>query len=155
MPTIAQAIANINSRTEKMVRGTIIGCASRIIKRTPVGNPELWLYNNNGVYVDYIAYRGEPEGYIGGTLRGNWQPSIGSPITTEVERVDKSGATVTADIKREGQRLNIGQVFYMSNNLPYAARIEYDSWSTQAKAGMMRIEVLETAAAIQANRMKD
>jgi hypothetical protein len=43
----------------------------------------------------------------------------------------------------------------MTNNLPYAARIEFDRWSTQASAGMMRIEVLETAAAIEANRMKD
>lgn len=111
-----------------MVRGTVIGCASRIIKRTPVDE---------------------------GTLRGNWQPSIGQPVTTEIARADKSGAMVTTDIAREGQRLNIGSVFYMTNNLPYAARIEFDAWSQQAPQGMMRIEVLETAAAIQANRMKD
>jgi hypothetical protein len=42
----------------------------------------------------------------------------------------------------------------MTNNLPYAAAIEFGS-STQAPQGMMRIEVLETAAAIEANRMKD
>jgi hypothetical protein len=155
MATISQAVININKRTEKMVRGTIIGCASRIIKRTPVGNPELWLFNNNGVYVDYLAYKDPPEGYVGGTLRGNWQPSIGQPVTTEIDRIDKTGQTVTADIRREGQRLNIGAVFYMTNNLPYAARIEFDGWSTQASAGMMRIEVIETAAAIRANRMKD
>lgn len=155
MATIGQAIVNIQKLTEKMVRGTVIGCASRIIKRTPVGNPDLWLYKNDGVYVDYVAYKGYPEGYIGGTLRGNWQPSIGQPIATEIERIDKSGAAVTADIKREGERLNIGSIFYMTNNLPYAARIEFDGWSTQASQGMMRIEVLETAAAIQANRMKD
>jgi hypothetical protein len=154
MATISQAVININKRTEKMVRGTVIGCASRIIKRTPVGNPELWLFNNNGVYVDYLAYKDPPEGYVGGTLRGNWQPSIGQPVTTEIDRIDKSGQTVTADIRREGQRLNIGAVFYMTNNLPYAARVEFDGWSTQASAGMMRIEVLETAAAIEANRMK-
>jgi hypothetical protein len=128
MATIGQAVININKRTEKMVRGTIIGCASRIIKRTPVDE---------------------------GTLRGNWQPSIDRPVNTTINRTDKAGQAVSADIRREGQRLNIGAVFYMTNNLPYAARIEFDSWSTQASAGMMRIEVLETAAAIQANRMKD
>jgi len=142
MPTIGQAVANIKKRTEQMVRGTVIGCASRIIKRTPVGNPELWAGN-------------PPLGYVGGTLRGNWQPSIGQPVTTQIDRIDKTGAKVTADIAREGQRLNIGSVFYMANNLPYAARIEFDSWSTQASGGMMRIEVLETTAAIRANRMKD
>lgn len=128
MATIGQAVLNIKKRAEKMVRGTVIGCASRIIKRTPVDE---------------------------GTLRGNWQPSIGQPVTTEIARADKSGAMVTTDIAREGQRLNIGSVFYMTNNLPYAARIEFDAWSQQAPQGMMRIEVLETAAAIQANRMKD
>jgi hypothetical protein len=135
-----------------MVRGTVIGCASRIIKRTSVGNPELWLFNNNGVYVDYLAYKDPPEGYVGGTLRGNWQPSIGQPITTEIDRIDKTGATVTADVRSQAQKLNIGAVFYMTNNLPYAARVEFDGWSTQASAGMMRIEVLETAAAINAGR---
>lgn len=128
MATIGQAVLNINKRAEKMVRGTVIGCASRIIKRTPVKD---------------------------GTLRGNWQPSIGQPVTTEIARADKSGAMVTTDIAREGQRLNIGAIFYMTNNLPYAARIEFDAWSQQAPQGMMRIEVLETAAAIQANRIKD
>jgi hypothetical protein len=128
MATIGQAVININKRTEKMVRGTIIGCASRIIKRTPVDE---------------------------GTLRGNWQPSIDRPVNTTINRTDKAGQAVSADIRREGQRLNIGAVFYMTNNLPYAARIEFDGWSTQASAGMMRIEVLETAAAIEANRMKD
>jgi hypothetical protein len=128
MATIGQAIININKRAEKMVRGTVIGCASRIIKRTPVDE---------------------------GTLRGNWQPSIGQPVNTTITRTDKAGEAVSADIAREGQRLNIGAVFYMTNNLPYAARVEFDAWSQQAPAGMMRIEVLETATAIEANRMKD
>jgi hypothetical protein len=141
MATIQQAVLNIQKHAEKMMRGTVIGCASRIIKRTPVGNPDLW------------AGRA-PVGYVGGTLRGNWQPSIGQPVSGTITRTDSSGAAVTSDIAREGQRLNIGAVFYMTNNLPYAARIEFDGWSTQASAGMMRIEVLETAAAIEANRMK-
>jgi hypothetical protein len=140
--TIEQAVLNIKKRAEKMVRGTVIGCASRIIKRTPVGNPDLWAGD-------------APVGYTGGTLRGNWQPSIGQPINTTITRTDAGGSAVTADISREGERLNIGAVFYMSNNLPYAGRIEFDGWSKQASQGMMRIEVLETAAAIRANRIKD
>lgn len=149
------AIDNIRKRGEMMVRGMVIGCASRIVKRTPVGNPELWLFNNNGVYVDYLAYNDWPEGYVGGTLRGNWQSSLGSPITTEIDRVDKNGIAATEDVKREGNKLKMGGVFFMSNNLPYAARIEFDGWSSQAMQGMLRIEVLETAAAIRANRSID
>lgn len=129
MATIGQAVLNIQKHAEKMVRGTVIGCASRIIKRTPVDE---------------------------GTLRGNWQPSLSQPINTTITRKDKNGAAVEADIMREGERLKIGGVFFMSNNLPYAARIEFEGWSRlQAPQGMMRIEVLETAAAIRANRMKD
>jgi hypothetical protein len=128
MPTIGQAVANINKRTEKMVRGTVIGCASRIIKRTPVRD---------------------------GTLRGNWQPSIGQPEASTITRTDRTGSLVEADIAREGQRMRIDSVFYMANNLPYAGRVEFEAWSQQAPQGMMRIEVLETAAAIRANRMKD
>lgn len=128
MATIGQAVLRINKRAEKMVRGTVIGCASRIIKRTPVKE---------------------------GTLRGNWQPSIGQTVTVTIDRKDANGSAVGADAAREGQRLTIGQVFYMTNNLPYAARVEFDAWSKQSPAGMMRIEVLETAAAIRANRIKD
>jgi hypothetical protein len=127
MPTIGTAVLNINKRAEKMVRGTVIGCAARIIKKTPVDE---------------------------GTLRGNWQASIGQPVQTTIERMDKNGKASASDVAREGQRLNIGSVFYMTNNLPYAAAIEFGS-SKQAPQGMMRIEVLETAAAIQANRIKD
>lgn len=54
MATIGQAVLNIQKRAEQMVRGTVIGCASRIIKRTPVGNPDLW------------AGRA-PVGYVGGS----------------------------------------------------------------------------------------
>ena len=128
MATIGQAVLNIKQHAEKMVRGTVIGCASRIVKRTPVEQ---------------------------GTLRGNWQPSIGQPINTTINRADKTATAVSADISREGERLKIGTVFYMTNNLPYAARIEFDAWSKQATSGMMRIEVLETAAAIRSNRKTD
>lgn len=153
MATIGEAVLNIQKRAQTMVRGTIIGCASRIIKRTPVGNPDIWL----GALFDIKTRKNirAPKGYVGGSLRGNWQPSIGQPVTTETNRIDKSGAAVTADVFREAKRLNMGAIFYMTNNLPYAARVEFDAWSTQAKAGMMRIEVLETAAGIRAGRIKD
>lgn len=127
MATIGEAVLNINKRAEKMVRGTIIGCASRIIKRTPVKD---------------------------GTLRGNWQASIDQPVITTIDRIDPNGAAAATDTAREGQRVKIGAIFYMTNNLPYAAAIEFGS-SKQAPEGMMRIEVLETAAAIEANRIKD
>jgi hypothetical protein len=36
-----------------------------------------------------------------------------------------------------------GNVWYLTNNLPYIARLEFDSWSTQAREGMVRISLRE------------
>ena len=89
---------------------------------------------------------------LDGFLRGGWQPSIKTPVNTEIARVDKNNAAVSADIKRESDRIVLGDIFYMTNNLPYAARIEFDGWSQQAVQGMMRVSVIEVAAAINAGR---
>jgi len=35
------------------------------------------------------------------------------------------------------------QDIYLLNSLPYVRRIEYEGWSSQAKAGMVRITVAE------------
>jgi hypothetical protein len=125
MATVQQAVLNIKKLAQRDARRYTLDCANRIIRRTPVDT---------------------------GMLRGGWQPSINAPINTEINRVDKNNAAVSADIKRESDRLVIGDIFYMTNNLPYAARIEYDGWSQQAVQGMMRVSVIEVAAAINAGR---
>lgn len=74
-----------------------------------------------------------------GLLRGNWQVSLNSPITETTTRSDVTGG----DAKAEALA-NLGSlvdIVYMTNNLPYAERIEYDSYSRQAPAGMVRINV--------------
>lgn len=71
-----------------------------------------------------------------GRLRGNWQMSQHVPIEASIERMDKSGASVLADIAaRVG---GAGSINYLTNNLPYAERIEY-GYSKQAPQGMVRI----------------
>jgi len=56
-----------------------------------------------------------------GRLRGNWQIQDGSPASGELERTDKSGATVNSEIERGATE--DGQTFFV-NNLPYAAVYE-------------------------------
>lgn len=75
-----------------------------------------------------------------GRLRGNWQTSINAPILSDTERADKSGAIAQAEALA-----NLGalvDVVFMTNNLPYAARIEYEDYSAQAPGGMVRKAVL-------------
>ena len=81
-----------------------------------------------------------------GRARGNWQTSVGSPETGEVDRSEQS-AMGELYSKAGGY----GKITYMANNLPYIGRLEY-GWSKQAPAGMVRknftrVEAIVAAAA--------
>ncbi|PZW52760.1 hypothetical protein F477_03606 [Pseudomonas sp. URIL14HWK12:I3] len=78
------------------------------------------------------------QGYVGGRFRGNWQFSIDSPATDELDRIDPSGSETIAALLSQVQALTIGQTAYIVNNLPYAIPLEYGH-STQAPAGMVRV----------------
>jgi len=78
------------------------------------------------------------QGYVGGRFRGNWQFSIDSPATEELERIDPSGSEAITALISQVQALTIGQTAYIVNNLPYAIPLEYGH-STQAPAGMVRV----------------
>ncbi len=116
-----------NKNLEKLTRGVLLQMSRDIILMTPVGEPSLW-------------QSPPPKGYIGGTARGNWQASINTPIMRETNRVDESGgATISAAQSAIDQAF--GNVYYLTNNVPYIRRLEYEGWSTQAPSGMLRITV--------------
>lgn len=75
-----------------------------------------------------------------GRARANWQTSIGTPKTSTVEATDKIGSNTIAggqsDIK-----MAPGNVFWITNNLPYIYRLEFEGWSKQAPKGMVRITI--------------
>lgn len=64
-----------------------------------------------------------------GRLRGNWQASIGAPASGELEAKDKSGAPT---IRKANTAISkaAGNIFYLTNNLPYAVVAEYGLWKT-------------------------
>lgn len=129
---------------EKIARGFCIQLSTNIILKTPVGNPDLWLYKHpTKGYVDYLAYKNAPPGYTGGRARNNWFPSISSPSTRQNKTSDKSGRASVKRLTTGANKLKAGQTFYLTNNLPYIRRLEYEGWSTQAPAGMMRISLAE------------
>jgi hypothetical protein len=116
-------------RMDEVVRGTLLDLSKRIVLRTPVGNPSLW-------------QGPPPPGYTGGQARGNWQASIGSPASGTTTAIDKTGTPTITSIAGETHKAP-GNVFFLTNNAPYIGRLEFDSWSTQAAEGMVRVSLRE------------
>lgn len=73
-----------------------------------------------------------------GRARGNWQASVGRGATGDVSVGNaRSGeAKAIADVDQT-VRVAVGDLYYLTNNLPYIERLEY-GWSKQAPGGMVR-----------------
>lgn len=112
--TFATQVRNFTTKaekaTDKTIRAITFALFREVIMRTPVDT---------------------------GRLKGNWQATQSAPATGTVTVDDKSGGkTVVAMAAAIG---GWGSVSYLSNNLPYAHRIEFDGWShTKAPEGMVR-----------------
>lgn len=72
-----------------------------------------------------------------GRARGNWQASIGTPASGET---NASQGEAEALVYSRARSFELGEVLWLTNNLPYARRLEY-GWSQQAPAGMVRKNV--------------
>jgi len=120
---------------DKVARAFVIQISTSIILKTPVGNPDLWKSP-------------APSGYAGGRARNNWFASIGSLSNETTKNKAKSGQTSINKTKTASKLLKAGDTFYLTNNLPYIRRLEYEGWSTQAAAGMVRVSVSEAEQAL-------
>ncbi len=93
---------------------------------------------------------------IGGRARGNWQASIDKPEEGIKETIDKNGTKAIAKVVEESDKLKLGKKIYLSNNLPYIAKLEYggfpnppkggagktvNGFSKQAPKGMVRVSI--------------
>ena len=105
--------------TDQVIRASLIDVSTRIIKRTPVDT---------------------------GRARGNWTASLNGPnLTFDETSISESNAINSAAATSASAP---GNVFYLTNNLPYIFRLEYQSWSTQAPNGMVRVSVIEFQQAL-------
>lgn len=109
---------------DKITREATLDLFGGVIKATPVGNPDNWKNPEAA-----------PPGYVGGRARGNWQVTIGSPASGEVDRVDEIGDATMADAEAKTPP-GAGQVVLLTNNLPYIEKLEYGH-SSQAEPGAM------------------
>lgn len=131
-----KAEKKIHEAAEKAIRAAALDIFSEIVRRTPVGAPEIWKSE-------------APEGYIGGTLRNNWQASVGSPRLFSAKEADKSGAASINSAKTAvGNYRLSNESIYFANNLPYAERVE-DGWSTQRPNGMVKVTVKQFKPVIE------
>lgn len=152
---------------DETLRAVALELLSRLVLRSPVGNPELWASNHHAQEGrDEILARavgtGESvnkarlqklfpfatgKGYVGGRFRGNWQVTLGVPSTQPLDRIDANGGrtiTVGEGVLEDAQS---GVTIYILNNLPYSERLE-NGWSKQVPAGVVKVTVAEFQAIV-------
>ena len=138
----------IGTRADNIINKVCFGMSEAVIEQTPV-------------------WRGE--GKRGGTARGNWQPTLNSAAQGVLDFQDEDGAA-TKQKAKEVSNGAAGNVFYLTNNLPYIRVLEYGlypqgayktertkgGYSTQAPKGMVRIAVREFSRTVkeQVNKFK-
>jgi hypothetical protein len=158
----------IKGKLDTVARKATLDLFSAVGLRSPVGNPELWKVNESSVaarqaYVtEALAFNAANplkrrmgtgrrtverkfplvggNGYVGGRFRANWNVSYGSPDGSITKSTEKGRVVQEA---AKALTLPVGGVIYMTNGLPYAHRLEYEGWSKQAPAGMVRVSAVE------------
>lgn len=77
-----------------------------------------------------------------GRFRANWNYGLGAPDLSTSMATDKAGGATSSRIIAQIPEQASGQVHYLSNNLPYAMRLE-NGWSKQAPQGILSRTVVE------------
>jgi hypothetical protein len=114
---------------DKVVRFALMTIDGKLVQRSPVGDAKYWKHP-------------APAGYSGGAFRGAWQVAIGSPASGLSGVIDKDGTATLAAHASVIASAKAGQVQYLTNNKPYAKRIE-QGWSRQAPVGLVALTVVE------------
>ena len=129
---ISQLITDVAQKYNRGIDEVVTDFTTRVSQdiqeRTPVGQPSEWENPSSA-----------PPGYVGGRARSNWFPTIDSPSN---ETTEETNADVTGRINSIKNQI-AGNVYYLTNNLPYIRRLEYDNWSKQAPRGMVRVTLRE------------
>ena len=68
-----------------------------------------------------------------GRFRANWNFEIGADNNSTSTNMDKTGTLALGRLRAKVRVSKMGDVLYMSNNLPYAYRLE-TGWSAQRPA---------------------
>lgn len=129
----AKMLKAAGDKAELVVKKSAIQVLSAIEEKSPVGDPTLWAESSLPA----------PAGYTGGRFRANWNLSISSIDDSTTEDTDKTGTAAIARAQGKIEGYKMGDKVFITNSLPYAQRLEYEGWSSQAPAGMVRITAME------------
>lgn len=144
MGSFALQLKAFQGKTERqlddLVGLVVVKVAAKLDYRSPVGDASYWATK-------------PPKGYVGGRFRANWQLGVGTIPGGQVEATDRSakypdrGGDTTSRIIAVIPEDAAGRVFYLSNNVPYAQRIE-DGWSRQAPTGLVALTAMEFSSIV-------
>lgn len=126
MAFLEASVGRMRAGLDTVARRIVIEVGSRLVLRSPVGNPNLWISL-------------PPPGYAGGAFRRNWQHKFGSAPTGELEG---TGNVALGEMVSSVGNSPAAGVHYIANNLPYAMALE-NGHSTQAPQGMVGLTALE------------
>ena len=110
------------------VRNTIMGVAASVINKSPVAGRGTWV---------------PPPGYIPGQFKANWNGAMGAPDLSTTEETDPTGELSMVRINSAIPAKYQGDIFYITNSLPYAEVLESGRGSPQAPFGMVGLTILE------------
>ena len=118
-------------KAEEVTKATGIEIFGRVIMRTPVDT---------------------------GRLRGNWQATRGArahgTVDTDdpgpVNDIGAGSSKAREEMIRTVVGAGLGDSLHLTNNLPYAGKIEYGHSKKQAPAGMVRLTVAEFQDVVKA-----
>lgn len=74
---------------------------------------------------------------LSGRLKNNWFPSVNQGTNETTNETSNEALNRVNSVQ-----FKLGDTLYLTNNLPYAKRIEFDGWSAKAPAGMVRKNIL-------------
>lgn len=114
---MAQTLDKVAKNTELFTKKILVELNNRVIQKSPVDT---------------------------GRFRANWAVGNGFVNNATSQAVDATGGGTIVKNALEINSIKInGQIIYITNSLPYAQRLEYEGWSKQAPAGMVRVSIAE------------
>lgn len=117
---LSKVIEKNNGKVETIVKKVALEIFNGIVLKTPVDT-------------GHLAY--------------NWQMAMSNPITSEIEGVDPTKQSVLGKGKSEIAKWTQSvKNIYITNNVPYAMKIEYYGSKVKAPQGMVRVTLREVNA---------
>jgi len=100
-----------------------------------------------------------------GRFRGSWHATGKTPSSKGVGTLDKDGNKTAQKSEQTVLKLKDWSKFTLTNNLPYANHLEFglykpgpntvNGYSTQAKSGMVRVNIERAARLLEAEAKKN